>query len=348
MGFFSKLAEKAEADELARSVVFDIEHYASPTMNINGDDVELEKSKKPGIWNVIHDDHVVGWINGPTEYLVDHADEIKIVIGEDIPKVRIVKPEDFDEAEEEEFTGKDTSMVGDFLGSGKSAIQNWNHTRKKHKSELSTRIKPHKLKKVLGIGGLNGVIIRQQADGLIYFNNEEKFYRLISYSWSGPQYQPVTSTETVSQTTGKTKRKGRLLGAAVGSMVAPGIGTAIGAMAGTGNKKTNDKTVSQSVSQVGMAEIAMPAVLVLEEVDSGAQIRLDFDCLSETDKTLSQFAFGTISRAAASNRENKVTNPSSSSPLDPYEELKKLKELLDMGILTQDEFDKKKSELLRL
>jgi len=110
MGFFSKLAEKAEADELARSVDFDIEHYASPTININGDDVELEKSMKPGIWNVIHDDHVVGWIHGPTEYLVDHADEIKIVIGEDIPKVRIVKPEDFDEAEEEEFTGKDTSV----------------------------------------------------------------------------------------------------------------------------------------------------------------------------------------------------------------------------------------------
>ena len=33
---------------------------------------------------------------------------------------------------------------------------------------------------------------------------------------------------------------------------------------------------------------------------------------------------------------------------DPIEEVKKLKELLDMGILTQEEFDKKKKELLNL
>lgn len=33
---------------------------------------------------------------------------------------------------------------------------------------------------------------------------------------------------------------------------------------------------------------------------------------------------------------------------DPYEEIKKLKEFLDMGIISQEEFDKKKSELLEL
>ena len=33
---------------------------------------------------------------------------------------------------------------------------------------------------------------------------------------------------------------------------------------------------------------------------------------------------------------------------DPYEELKKAKELLDMGIISQDEFDQKKKELLNL
>ena len=33
---------------------------------------------------------------------------------------------------------------------------------------------------------------------------------------------------------------------------------------------------------------------------------------------------------------------------DPYEEVKKLKELLDMGIITQEEFDAKKKQLLGL
>jgi len=34
--------------------------------------------------------------------------------------------------------------------------------------------------------------------------------------------------------------------------------------------------------------------------------------------------------------------------MDPYEEVKKLKELLDMGIVTEEEFQKKKKELLNL
>ncbi|MBR4764496.1 MAG: SHOCT domain-containing protein [Lachnospiraceae bacterium] len=34
--------------------------------------------------------------------------------------------------------------------------------------------------------------------------------------------------------------------------------------------------------------------------------------------------------------------------MDPYEEVKKLKELLDMGILTEEEFQAKKKELLGL
>ena len=34
--------------------------------------------------------------------------------------------------------------------------------------------------------------------------------------------------------------------------------------------------------------------------------------------------------------------------LDPYEEIKKLKELLDIEAITQEEYDKKKKELLNL
>ena len=33
---------------------------------------------------------------------------------------------------------------------------------------------------------------------------------------------------------------------------------------------------------------------------------------------------------------------------DPYEEIKKLKDLLDMGIISQEEFDTKKKELLNI
>lgn len=34
--------------------------------------------------------------------------------------------------------------------------------------------------------------------------------------------------------------------------------------------------------------------------------------------------------------------------MDPFEEMKKMKEMLDMGIISQEEFDEKKKELLGL
>lgn len=45
---------------------------------------------------------------------------------------------------------------------------------------------------------------------------------------------------------------------------------------------------------------------------------------------------------------NQVNNKTKEDNSDKYEELKKLKELLDMDIITQEEFEKKKKELLNL
>lgn len=46
--------------------------------------------------------------------------------------------------------------------------------------------------------------------------------------------------------------------------------------------------------------------------------------------------------------DNIETQPSSDNAIDQFDNLKKLKELLDMGILSQEEFDKKKQKLLDL
>ena len=69
-------------------------------------------------------------------------------------------------------------------------------------------------------------------------------------------------------------------------------------------------------------------------------------------------------KAAAEEAATAQTTPASTQPadieqplerqvqsvryMDPYEEVKKLKELLDMGIVTEEEFQKKKKELLNL
>lgn len=47
------------------------------------------------------------------------------------------------------------------------------------------------------------------------------------------------------------------------------------------------------------------------------------------------------------NKDNKKTSQDNTT-LDPYEEIKKLKELLDIEAITQEEYDKKKKELLNL
>lgn len=49
-----------------------------------------------------------------------------------------------------------------------------------------------------------------------------------------------------------------------------------------------------------------------------------------------------------SSADEPVLENKTSSSLDPYEELKKLKELLDLGTVTQEEFDQKKKKLLDL
>ena len=55
-----------------------------------------------------------------------------------------------------------------------------------------------------------------------------------------------------------------------------------------------------------------------------------------------------ISNIGKKKDEVKESVSNITTPVDPYEELKKLKELLDMGIITQEEFDQKKKQLLNL
>ena len=55
----------------------------------------------------------------------------------------------------------------------------------------------------------------------------------------------------------------------------------------------------------------------------------------------------TRTKAAAGEAQSNL-QPAGNPAADPYEEMKKLKELLDLEIITQDEFDRKKKELLGL
>lgn len=58
-------------------------------------------------------------------------------------------------------------------------------------------------------------------------------------------------------------------------------------------------------------------------------------------------ASGTASVKKQETKQNSLAKPSTSGG-DPFEQIKKFKELLDMGIITQEEFDAKKKQLLGL
>ena len=55
-----------------------------------------------------------------------------------------------------------------------------------------------------------------------------------------------------------------------------------------------------------------------------------------------------LTSISAENEKNQTNNSNIQNTNDPITEVKRYKELLDNGIITQEEFDKKKKELLNL
>ena len=183
---------------------------------------------------------------------------------------------------------------------------------------------------------ITGLSINKQNE--IYFNNIYEYYKIISFNWNGPILKNVTYNRTVSNGNGKIKKTGRMTGAVLGTLIAPGAGTIIGAMAGTGNKKINNTVHSETITTNDLIETKSPATLSLKKLSSNENVIIEFEC----DSKIRDFILPLIPKS----NENTVSD--SKLTADPYEELKKLKELLDMGIVTQEEFDKKKKELLGL
>lgn len=177
-----------------------------------------------------------------------------------------------------------------------------------------------------------------KSDGTIYFDGDDTtIYKIIEFSWSGPQYKTITTSHTEGSEVGKTKRKGRFLGAAVGTVLLPGVGTVIGAAHGTGNKKSKTNSFSNTITTDHQSEVVSQGNIKLRNVDTDNEIVLSISCLSNLADKVSALVCEQPSAA-------KDTQYSG----DPYEEVKKAKELFDMGIITQEEFNFKKKQLLDL
>lgn len=186
-------------------------------------------------------------------------------------------------------------------------------------------------------------IVKQWRDGYVTVSEDPARFEIFDYEWNGPEYKSISKTTNASTTKGKTKektkRKGRVTGALIGTAIAPGVGTAIGAAVGTGKKtkgKNASTTTGNSTTVNSDMEIDSYASVKFRNIETNQINVVGFYCNSRTDIELKAFNI-----PDNSDTMNDVTNQKNSVEL-----LKGYKELLDSGIITQEEFDLKKSELL--
>ena len=186
-------------------------------------------------------------------------------------------------------------------------------------------------------------LLRQWKDGYVTIADMPEKYTLMDYEWNGPEYRTVEKTTTTSRTKGKnkekTKRRGHLTGAVVGTVIAPGVGTIVGAAVGTGKKtkgKNNSTTTGTATTTSDNIEVDSYASMKMRNVETNQVNTIGFYCSSNIDMQLKSFNISKSSDAVENVRNQKTS----------VELLKDYKELLDSGIITQEEFNQKKTELL--
>lgn len=141
--------------------------------------------------------------------------------------------------------------------------------------------------------------------------------------------------------------------ALVGGAFFGGAGMVAGSM--VGGKKTK-KTCDSMLLKINLKSIDMPCVIIPYVTKTIKKTSNDYKkALSAAQQTISclEMIVETIERenAVPAEPQRVVVGHVGAAPQAadiPVEKVKKLKELLDMGVLTQEEFDAKKAELLGL
>lgn len=189
------------------------------------------------------------------------------------------------------------------------------------------------------VNATNTSTMFQRQDGTVYFNtNFNDRFLFIDYIWNGPQYEIITDSTT--NTTGQEVTKGKggkiAAGAVIGSVFGP-VGTLVGAAAGAGGKKKKNKSSQSNTSSIQrQTEILTPATLKFRNLETNDIVSIVIGCNSLID---SQIKGMQIIKEQSVNEISKETT-------DALKGIKALKELLDMGAITQEEFDMKKQKLL--
>ncbi|WP_427814427.1 SHOCT domain-containing protein [Enterococcus sp. 22-H-5-01] len=208
------------------------------------------------------------------------------------------------------------------------------------------------------IGGANLIntieysYIHQLKDGRIYFkNNDEDFFYLKSIEFEGPKFKTVTiessqgssSTNTIQKEKIKGKAGKVASGAIIGSIIAPGLGTAVGAYAGSKGKDKKKITISEqannkshSTNTTQEVEEKSLGTLTIERIADGKVFSITIKIDSE--------GYHELSSGMESKNDLGLENELSYEQV--VSKLKELKKLVDLGILSEEEFNQKKANYI--
>lgn len=197
--------------------------------------------------------------------------------------------------------------------------------------------------KELGIG--TNSTLRQKIDGETYFNLDDSvLYKITGYEWEGPSYEIKTSSNSRGSENSETTKKGKsgkmAAGAIIGTVLFPGVGTVVGAAIGAGGKgksktqATNESSTEQIQKHV---EKNNTAIIRLQRMNDGAIFSITIICNSNIDSQIR--CYNIEKQASVSSTSKEMT--------DALKGVKALKELMDMGAITQEEFNAKKKQLLQ-
>ncbi len=203
--------------------------------------------------------------------------------------------------------------------------------------ELHVTVEVKSGKQFLNMGPLtSSITIRQNADGNIYFDKVDGFFEITDYQWEGPRYKTVATTNSTEKSKEKTKKKGGLGGAVVGTMVAGPIGTAVG-FAATRKKDKKGEKEANTIASEEEVETKSNAKMTLRNLSTGESFTIGFLCDSKIDGDLSNFSMNT---------QRTVTTSEVTQQKSKVELMKEYKDLLDAGIINEEEFAQKKKEIL--
>lgn len=180
--------------------------------------------------------------------------------------------------------------------------------------------------------------IYQLKNGSVIFDlNNPIYFQPLSMTFNGPNYHQKIHTEEKGKV--KKKRHG-LAGAVIGGALTGGVGAVAGGIVGHGMGK--DEVTNNSITQ--SVNIEDPSTLTMELLNtlSNQVVTLTLRAFqSDYQKLQNLKLFPHIKDVISEDDTNNVNDQN-------MRKLKNLKKLLDSEIITQDEFDEKKKQILGL